>query len=58
MGIQCEICGRFIGYQEFEDGKTTMVTVPEKDGYWEPPAHVPAHQSCVDKEVKRYGRRN
>jgi hypothetical protein len=43
-GIKCALCGKFIGYKEFEDGKTTMIPHKYRNEY-EPPDDWPAHIS-------------
>ena len=50
MSIQCEICGRFISYADFENGKTQNVeAVPAT--YYEPPEYGPAHSACVENKI-------
>jgi len=46
--IKCVICGRFMSYKDFEEGKTRMVwETYYTDGY-DPPEYGPAHEKCAE----------
>ena len=48
MAIQCAICGRFISFQDFTEGRTVMVET-QSACFMEPPEDAPAHRACHER---------